>query len=292
MNLARLTKLLNDGHKLPYGFFKEELTDDVYHAGPGIGSTMVKTFLDSPARYNWIYNQGHREAPNDAMVFGSALHCAVLQPDLFPKKYVSFIKAEGTGSRARNEAAKAEIEKSGQVALPLDQINTINHMVEGIRRYIGPYLDGGISESSYYWTDEETGLLCKVRLDHVFGATIFDLKSTSDISKIQSHIANFNYHVQAAFYSDAFDILKGERPNFIFLFCEKSEPYLLDAVMLDQEALQLGRDRYRESLKGIQLCQELGQWPASLASITANKEIAQIRTIGLPRWAFYKGVDG
>ncbi len=66
------------------------MTDAEYYAAGGLSNSGMKDLLVSPLRfwYRHIRPDREPEEPTPAMVFGSALHCAVLQPYEFDKRYV------------------------------------------------------------------------------------------------------------------------------------------------------------------------------------------------------------
>ena len=63
--------------------------DRAYHEAPGLSSTAVKTFtLKSPMHYWWFYVQKQeRRKETDALFLGTAVHCAVLEPERFDRDY-------------------------------------------------------------------------------------------------------------------------------------------------------------------------------------------------------------
>lgn len=72
---------------------------------------------------------------------------------------------------------------------------------------------GGMPEVSIFWTDEETGVPCKARLDYLKPLAVVDLK-TFELREfgidrtIARAVANYRYHIQAAWYLRAADQIK------------------------------------------------------------------------------------
>ena len=90
-------------------------------------------------------------------------------------------------------------------------------------------LRDGQAEQSFWWDDADTGLRCKCRPDWLNGATVIDLKTTTDASPagFAKSCATFRYHVQASHYLAG---LPAER--FIFIAVEKVYPYAVGVYQL------------------------------------------------------------
>lgn len=64
------------------------LSNEAYHAGPGISKSQLDDIAINPAVYLW-----RKHAPVDvektaALDMGSALHCLLLEPEEFDKRFV------------------------------------------------------------------------------------------------------------------------------------------------------------------------------------------------------------
>lgn len=126
-------------------------------------------------------------------------------------------------------------QNSGKTLLRQEQINQIEIAAAMIERHPDPYLKrafrDGAPEVSIFWTDEATGVPCKARLDYLKPRLIVDLKTFSNpygmsIDKaIARAMANYRYHVQAAWYLEAAKVaelfddwqFKGTK-EFLFVF--------------------------------------------------------------------------
>ncbi len=90
------------------------------------------------------------------------------------------------------EGRKIELMYQSVMALPLGQ-----WLVES----------AGHAESSIYWEDPETGILCRCRPDKIIPEFhwIMDVKTTADIQRFKTAYYDYRYHVQDAFYSDGYE---------------------------------------------------------------------------------------
>lgn len=100
---------------------------------------------------------------------------------------------------------------AGKTLLPravMDRIEIAAKMIEAHPQLCKAFT-GGEPQVSIFWTDEETGVPCKARLDYLKPRAIVDLKSIGNeiglpIEKAcYRAVANYRYHIQAAFYLEA-----------------------------------------------------------------------------------------
>jgi exodeoxyribonuclease VIII len=108
---------------------------------------------------------------------------------------------------------------------------------------------------------------------------IVDLKTTRDASPdgFAKSVAQYRYHVQAAFYSDGYRAAFGEAPRgFVFIAVETEPPYLVAVYVASETMAQRGRIEYQTDLDTFRRCQDADTWPGySDAPLT----------IDLPKWA-------
>ncbi|MCP4900074.1 MAG: hypothetical protein GY906_24150 [bacterium] len=95
----------------------------------------------------------------------------------------------------------------------MDRIEIAAAMVEK-HPTVSKCFQGGYPEVSILWTDEETGVKMKARLDYLKAQAIIDLKTYSNVydrpidRAISTAMANGRYHIQAAIYSHAVERAK------------------------------------------------------------------------------------
>jgi hypothetical protein len=259
--------------------------ESVYHARiPGIAS---KSTLDlvarAPAVYAaWLAGVEREQAP--ALLFGKALHCAALEPDVYRSTYTvepSFGDCRKTDNKKRRDEWRAE--NAGRQLLEQEDATAIAGMVRalGANKLASRLLDGdGVSELTVKWTDPDTGLLCKSRADRYVARLrmCVDLKSTEDARAdvFARSFANFGYHRQQAFYEDGFAAVAESLDAFIFVAVEKRPPYLVAVFRLDDEGVTHGRRENRANLSILAECLERGEYPGHPESI---------QTLSLPAWA-------
>ena len=142
-------------------------------------------------------------------------------------------------------------------------------------------LAGGKFEQSLFWPCYVGGdwVECKSRIDCIQGDILMDIKTCRDArpDEFARDCWKFRYHVQAAFYSDAYESLTGRKPSgFLFVAVEKTAPYWSSIFMADGEMIDQGRREYMRDLAVYAECLKTDLWPGYDDSVQA---------LVLPRWA-------
>jgi len=247
--------------------------DGVYHERViGVAS---KSCLDmvrrAPAVYRaWVAGEldDGTGAPPEALAFGRACHCAILEPERFATEYVV---APDFGD-CRYKAAKAERDAwraahAGRTPLLEADARAFSRMVAAVTRHpiAGPLLRGGRAELTARWRDPATGLECKARGDYYRAdlATLVDVKTTSDAGaeSFRRSLASYAYHRQHSFYADGFAEAGAPVENFVFVAIEKRPPHLLAVYSLDEDGVERGRASIRRDLETLADCIERDTWP-------------------------------
>lgn len=248
------------------------LSNNEYHAHPAVSKSVLDRVSRSPLHAR-AYLDGYREEPTAAMQFGTALHTAVLEPVVFANQYVVF-----DGDR-RTKAGKEAYEllvSSGASIISRSDYDAISAMAKAIRNHsvAGRLLTEGKAEHSVFWTDPITGLECKCRPDWWNGSMLVDLKTTEDASPegFARSIANYRYHVQAAFYMQGTGATR-----FLFVAVEKKPPYAVAVYELDADSLDVGHALRMRDLTTYASCIQERRWPGYSD---------RIETLSLPGWAF------
>lgn len=138
---------------------------------------------------------------------GHMSHCLLLEPDSFNDRYVC--KPEGMIANKRHAKYQAFLETvpaDAQVAGDKDYL-LAGDIVESIENdeLCYEHLAGGITEVTIQWYCNETGMLCKARIDHLGKNGITDLKTSKDVTPqgFQYEAKRYGYWRQAAHYRAA-----------------------------------------------------------------------------------------
>lgn len=255
------------------------LSNDAYH---GHQATVSKSGLwtihqKSPAHFRY-----GRRAETSAMSLGSAIHAALLEPDLFDKEWI----AKDWDARTKAGKARAdEVEALGLKALPNADYQDVLRIRDTIHAdtMLNAVLTHakGEAEASCFAVDEETGVRFRVRPDWWIGpeGLVLDVKSTKDGRDhgFASDIAKYGYHAQEWLYRRGIAAATGQPVGaFIFLAVETEPPFAYRIIELDSASVEEGGRAMRQALATYADCQRLDEWPAYGSQPT---------TMSIPRWA-------
>ena len=261
----------------------DQLSNEQYHSGPGISKSGLDLINRSPAHYRYA----ERSEPSRAMVIGSAIHAACLEPEVYAKRYLVL---DGIKARTASEYKRAAEVRGAEYVLTEPEGDNINGMMQAVQRNREAQdvlRSPGHAELSVFAECPETGVLVRCRFDFITSdGRALDLKKTQDVraDAFSRSVYNYRYHVQAAFYEDVWYWATGERLDwFKFLAVEEKPPHANKLFLLDSEAIQQGRREYRLNLQEYARCMETETWPG----VVQDEEL-----IGLPPWAFTQDDEG
>ncbi|EGF0824320.1 exonuclease VIII [Salmonella enterica subsp. enterica serovar Saphra] len=259
-----------------------DIPNEAYHAGPGVSKSQLDDIADTPAIYLWRKNAPVDTEKTKSLDTGTAFHCRVLEPEEFSKRFIIAPEFNRRTSAGKEEEKTflEECARTGRTVLTAEEGRKIELMYQSVMALpLGQWLveSAGYAESSVYWEDPETGILCRCRPDKIIPEFhwIMDVKTTADIQRFRTAYYDYRYHVQDAFYSDGYRAQFGEIPTFVFLVASTTTEcgrYPVEIFMMGEDAKLAGQREYRRNLQTLGECLNNDEWPA-------------IKTLSLPRWA-------
>lgn len=269
----------------------ENMPAQQYHARPEISVHGLMKVLDAPAKF--IEERTKPKDPTPAMRLGSLIHLAVLEPDRFKSDVA--VLPDGIDKRSKEgKAAWAQFQAkhAGKEIITADEVELLEAIASSVlssqRHTRAARLlktGDGISEGSMFWTGH-MGMRCKGRFDRfTFIAerpVLIDLKKMKDASDsaMERSIAEWRYHMQAAFYIDGFCMCRPDLPppTYVIVAVEDDAPYLVNQKKISDAAIAEGRRLYRKGIEAYASCRESNNWPGYADTIL---------TAELPTW--YRG---
>lgn len=250
------------------------MPEDVYHRDPvpggSLSSSGARKLLPPSCPALFKYEQDHPRPPKKTFDYGTAAHQLVLGSG----PGIVVVDADSW----RTDAAKAQAADAradGKVPLLAHEWQPVKAMADALREHpVASALfdpNHGKPEQSLFWQDERTGVWRRARLDWLPDPRpgqrliIPDYKTTVSAAPddLQKSIANYGYHQQSATYIDGARALNlaDEKAAFVFVFQQKTPPYLVTVVQLDTVALQVGRFLNRQAIDIYAECKRTGRWP-------------------------------
>lgn len=260
---------------------------DVYHARRELSSTRARRLLNTcPAKLK--HEIDNPPEPTNALDVGSAAHEWLLEGETWPLRH-GVLPEDYHGSTKIGKALVADIEAAGRRPIKWSEFETIKAMVKTLREhpYAGAAFANGKPEQSLFWSDDDSGLRLRARLDWLPNrGTIFaDYKTTrsADPAHIQKAMYDFGYHQQAEWYLAGIRAVGiCTKPQFLLVFQEKEPPYLITCVVPDADAIAWAEVQNRKARHIFAECIRTGKWPAYVDDVT---------TLGLPPYGIRVLID-
>ena len=280
---------MNAKEQIPDAGLVLGLSNADYHSMTSVSSSQLKTILRSPAHYHAAYLAGApRKEPTASMVLGSLTHTLFLEPEQFNSEYIiaPAWDARTKEGKAVRDAFLAAAE--GKTVITQEQHDTARMMAKALRGHaINEAMTDGHAEASIFWTDDQTGLACRIRPDYHIAPSdvwpaglIIDVKTTDDArpEAFARTCVTYGYDLSAAMYCDGFQTHYGtdEPPLFLLLVVERDAPHAVACYECSPEMLDKGSEKYRKALDLLTICRLSEEWPGYDSGI---------QLLNLPKWA-------
>lgn len=218
-----------------------------------------------PVRVVWERENEHEDTA--ATILGSAVHCALLTPDLFAQTYdvkpkgMSFASKEG-------KAWRDDPIRAGKTLLSYDVGQQVYALVDALlaKSAVAKSLDRASSrEVSLVWDCSVTGERCKGRPDWIEGKYIYDLKVSRHASGGYLALRAFAegwMHQLAHYRTGAVELglpVMGGR----LVVVDPAAPHFVYTLEVKSESLNLLELENIETLKALRDCRTSGKWPGT-----------------------------
>lgn len=259
------------------------MSSQAYHEIQGLSSSGIALMAKSPAHY--ACREGVKATL--AMEFGTAVHAAILEPELYANGYKSYPDDTRFTQKLKDDCA-------ARMVTPIKQTDAdrIKAIAEAVRSHpdAAMLLSGGVAEASGFWTeDRRTGVLCKIRPDWINDdlKVLVDLKTTGNNYAAKNGsgaspeswattVARFNYHWQAAWYLEGISQIEKEAwRDWVWIAVETEPPYVVGVYQASRDMLYQGVEEIKPILDLYANCLTRNEWPAPAYSLSE---------IDLPKW--------
>ncbi|MBQ8823965.1 MAG: PD-(D/E)XK nuclease-like domain-containing protein [Ruminococcus sp.] len=255
------------------------MTNAEYHAHSAISKSDLDLIHRSPA--HWIYKKNNPNKQTPEMLFGSAVHKMVLEPETFFDEFVVAPEVDKRTKSGKEEWNSFLEESKGKTVITNDILIKSKDIAESISHHVSArqLLTGGCAETSHFWTDERTGMQCKCRPDYLRSGFCVDLKTTQNASEesFQKSAYKYRYYLQAYWYLHGLKQCGIDYADYFTLIAvEKEPPYGIATYYVDEDMLQLGKIEADEDLDRICECMKNNYY---------SGYPEQLQCLGLPSWA-------
>lgn len=263
------------------------ISNKIYHSSHALSSTGLKQLVDSKTPAHFKQYLVEEKKTSAEMLLGTLIHSLLLEPEVFPTEFV-------VGDFARRAGKVYEqfvVDNKDKTIITKEEFETASKAVASIHEHAKDNetlfeMLKGHKEISFFWTHPVHGFQCRVRTD-ILNNAIVDLKTTKDASQegFGKSIANFKYHVSAAYYLNGVQETLQAFPTegfvipkeFKIIAVETSEPFLVSLHKIPDRAIELGWRLMEEGLDTLAECLATDSWPGY------SKEIVET---DLPAWEY------
>ena len=308
-----MSAVLQEQPRIPLGMHFDVPAETYYVRRLDEASNSGLTIIDErcPAAYKWwVDHPDADEEETAALTFGKAFDCAVLEPEKFGDLYAVMpadaprdLRRFRNANRPSADTLRSiewwdafEAANAGRTFLTHNTYQQALAMAASLRAYemtfnadgreitvlAGELFDACQKQVTLSWIDEETGVLCKARLDLLEPDIAFagDLKSARDASRagFSRAINAHRYHVQAVGYADGCRACGLPLKSFAFFPVEKDPPYVPASWHVDAPSEERGWAIRQRSLRKLAECLRTGRWPGHTRTV---------ESIAIPAYGFY-----
>ena len=231
-----------------------DIPNSVYHAGPGLSSSYIRSFGRSQ-----LHAVEHVQETTPAMNFGTAAHALLVEGEDEFNNTVAVIA--GSPYTNANKELRKEYEERGLTVIKEAEMNDIKAMNDNMIEEGRMYLDaeGKVAEASFYWYEGD--VLCKCRPDVIcppvqkpYGdndIVVVDYKTTQSChpKEFAGSVRKYGYDMQAAWYKRGMEKAGFKVREFVFVAQEKKVPYASKVFRMTEELMEQGWDNMSRFLE-------------------------------------------
>lgn len=241
-----------------------EITKEFLQERP-LSYSSLTAFKQSPAHYIHYLTQPFTKTP--ALVLGNLVDVLLLTPDNFAKKFAVVPECDKRTKEGKAiwEAFKSNPDHAGKEWVPTDMYNQAIFMRDAVN--MNPVSASFLkrmakSQLKLNWTCKETGLPLVCFIDIEGDTFIADLKTTdcADPEEFMRSAFNYQYHIQAAAYLEAYKRKFFKFPDYYFIVVEKSAPFGVSVCKATDDFIALGKQEFEGLKTRFNYCMEKNLW--------------------------------
>lgn len=255
-----------------------------YYQQKALSQSAIKTYLTDGAYRFWkhsVFNdQRVADKDSDAKRIGRLVDCLLFTPAQLELEWAIKQKVDGRTTAGKAYNLEFELTLNGRGLANEEEQADAQHMVDMLKANpTFQELTQGqwVTQKELFW--EADGLPCKAKLDLIANGIVFDYKTCQncDESHFGKDMVNYKYHIQDAYYKEAFKKQYGFEPRVIFIAQEKDFPDCLAFWELQPADIAIARREIARARKEIKARLDANNWTPSNSGV---------QSINLPTW-FY-----
>jgi exodeoxyribonuclease VIII len=266
----------------------EGIPYEEYHEIPALRASVVKDGLFKDVEKQVVISprhilasfQGESYKESESMTFGKALHCLLLEPDEFEKRFAYYDGRRDERTKAYQEFLE---ENEGKSVLKTTGPMSWEWCLEAASELcqndvVQEYIAAGAREVTGLATVHDVP--CKVRYDwlSVSKQSILDVKTTRSIGPVEFFYEwnRYGYGIQMAMYSHVYQAITGVALPVVIVAVENHPPFCSVVYEIPSELLRRDLEIVFRVCDTVKRCLDTNEWP-SFAS--------EARPLAVPDWA-------
>lgn len=242
------------------------MTNEEYRKHEGVSRSELFTILNKTP-HHYKYMKEHPTEPTNAMIFGSAAHKFILEREDFSKEYAVAPVVDRRTKEGKERYNQFITESEGKIVINQEDYFKILEMAMAIDSYpdAKTFLTGSC-EQSFFWRDEATGEMCKIRPDCLTTVAgkkyIVDYKTTDSCQDghFERSAKKYGYQMQAGMYREGMFENTFDEYGFVFVAQEKTAPYAVRIYICSDGYMDEGFTQFREALGIYAECKYTDNW--------------------------------
>ena len=246
-----------------------KVDDADYFAAEGIHYSSLKNLLLSPKHYK--YRLENPEPSSPSQLWGRAVHAATLDKEEFARSFYLYPEKLDRRTKEGKEVVAAAGERE---IVGLDVSDAAIAIQEAV-----PDLAVCIKESAIFFDMYDLSFKAKIDAYNPNNGTIYDLKTTTDITpnSFTRAIYNFGYYLQAALYWKAVAATGNDVQSYRIIAVENKPPFDVAVYEIDKEYLAYGGKTLDTLVDRLKTAQTFDHWGGVLDG--------NVYTVSKPAWA-------
>lgn len=231
-----------------------------YDSIQALNWSTLKYLATSALLYKWRLT--HPEPRKQAYITGLAGHCKILEPEAFDDRFGVYEKRRAGAAWDTWKDAHPGVQ-----SLTPGEMAVVEHIADAVHSHpeARALLAQCRVEEPLVWTDPDTGLKCKGRVDMLSISFVGDLKTTRNVDpwRFARDARDYMYDGQLAHYHTGAVTLRkisGKETPWI-IAAQNCEPFDVVVYRMKPDDLDSGRQLGLRLQRRLQECQAADWWP-------------------------------
>lgn len=254
-----------------------KLEDREYFAIDAISASLLKRVYNK--EFYEVLNKVEN-SKNDAMKFGSLVHCMVLEPDEFNNRYAVMQELNLRTKEGKESKNLFELENRDKEIVTQDELRRAQNCLKSLENAkLLKIFKRGLKEQVALFKMQD--LNCKSKIDFYDekNGLLIDLKTTSKSGEeFLKDCKKFHYNLQMAFYHDGLVQLGKEIKKVLIVGIQNQKPFKITIAELEQDELEVGRDKYNLAIKMLNKIKSDNKYKSELETNILGSNIFKLQS--------------